>query len=472
MARIVFITSGYTSILNANFELARRLQAAGHQIEYASSYDVGDVVSAQGLHFIKLPEPIVAQGYTYARLEKQNASPSANRWTRLRTKITQWLVKIPTVRQRRQEAMKVMGLLDIKEGLASLSADLFLIDIEFPEYVIAATALSIPVALLSTWISLRKRPGLPPLHHSAIPGEGPPLQLEWLWLRFRLSKWRQRQRQRLRTFGCDRVSVLGHYAREVGVTFWPEIDLYQWLIPFSYRTIPVLSLNAYEFDFPHQPHPTFHYVGPSIALTRQDSITESDRAVRQHLEKLIDQHRNDSAARALIYCAFGTFSGSYNLEFLQNIINAIASEPQWTLILSLGGNLDPQTLGHLPANVRVFPRVPQLFVLENADCAIVHAGINTINECIYFGVPMLVYSVEVTDQNGNAARVAYHSLGIRGDRHRDDAMVIQHHLHELLTSDSIQTNVKQMQTIFHEYAQEDKAVQTIEALMASASHES
>lgn len=471
MARIAFLTSAYTSILNANVELARLLQAAGHHITYASPYDVDRVVTANRLAFQKLSHPIEARGYAYAGLEQHvqsSAHPSSN-LVRMQRKLTGWLAKLPTARQRQQAAIQTLGLPHIRQELAELSADLLLIDIELAESIIAARSLAIPIALTSTWISVWKQPGLPPLHDVTLPGEGwqgDRLGLEWRWWRFRWEQWSQRQYHRLRTAGCDRVSILERYAKDVGVTFWDDIDLYQWLLPCSYRSIPILSLNAYEFDFPHDPPPHAHYLGPSIGLNREDRVMESDRAVRQQLEDIIASHQSNPESQALLYCVFGTFSGSYDLTFLQQIIRAIADNPQWTLILSLGGRCDPKTLGDLPVNVRVFSRVPQLFVLERADAAIVHAGIATIAECIHFGVPMLVYSVEVTDQNGNAARVAYHGLGIRGDRHRDDAAAIQHHLHELLASAAIRDRIRRMQQHFERYTLERTAVKTVESLLS------
>ncbi|MEO1133465.1 MAG: nucleotide disphospho-sugar-binding domain-containing protein [Cyanobacteria bacterium J06639_1] len=472
MARISFLTSAYTSILNANSELARRLQAAGHDIVYASPYPIERAIADRGLAFQQLSTPIAARGYAYGQLEQPAditaSSKGSGRLGRVPRKLVGWLAKFTTVRQRRQAAIQSLGLAQIRDELAALSADLLLIDIELAEHVIAARSLGIPVALTSTWISVWKRPGLPPLHDTTLPESshrGHQLQLEWRWWTFRWQQWSQRQRQRLRAVGCDRVSILETYAKAVGVSFWTDIDLYQWLLPFSYRTLPILSLNAFEFDFPHDPPPQAYYLGPMVGLDREATLTESDRATRQSLERIIANHRTNPESQALLYCAFGTFSGSYDSALLKRIIEAIARNPQWTLILSLGGRGDPQRLGQLPANAHAFDRVPQLFVLEQVDAAIVHAGIATISECIHFGVPMLAYSVEVTDQNGNAARVAGGGFGIRGDRDGDDAATIQRHLQTLLASPSIRENLHHMQAHFRRYTSENTAVKTVESLL-------
>ena len=134
-------------------------------------------------------------------------------------------------------------------------------------------------------------------------------------------------------------------------------------------------------------------------------------------------------------------------------------------MLGLGGQLAPKQLGELPSNVYAFRWVPQLSVLEHADCAIATAGINSLNECIYFGVPVLVYSLGHADQNGNAARVAYHGLGMVGDRDRDSAGVIRDRIQTLLTNSTYRQQVNRMRDCFHRYTREHRIVQVVEALL-------
>ena len=60
---------------------------------------------------------------------------------------------------------------------------------------------------------------------------------------------------------------------------------------------------------------------------------------------------------------------------------------------------------------------PQLKLLRLARLAIVHGGFNTVKECVYFGVPMVVVPW-TNDQPGNAARVVFHGLGVQLDKDR------------------------------------------------------
>jgi zeaxanthin glucosyltransferase len=96
------------------------------------------------------------------------------------------------------------------------------------------------------------------------------------------------------------------------------------------------------------------------------------------------------------------------------MVRVFAQKPEWHLLLSLGRHLRVEELGTLPPNVHATASVPQLAVLERARVMVTHGGLGSVKECIQFGVPMLVIPLAI-DQPGNAARVAYHGLGLHGD---------------------------------------------------------
>ncbi len=65
-------------------------------------------------------------------------------------------------------------------------------------------------------------------------------------------------------------------------------------------------------------------------------------------------------------------------------------------------------------------------LLSRADLFITHSGLNSIKESIFYAVPMLVFPIEFkTDHPGNAARIVYHVLGLRGDARKDSAPEIK-----------------------------------------------
>ncbi len=448
MAHIVCLTGGLTGMLNASLALVQQLQQVGHQVTYASPANVREAVTAQGVPFVQLDRWVI-----------QSGDPPMNRWQKLRS-----------LRQRQQRAVEALGVQNLGAALQQLAPDLVLIDIEMHPHIMTAVQQSLPVALLCTFLSIWKRPDLPPIHTDIVPGEGWRGQrwgIEWAWLRYSWRKWQEFQRERWRRMGIDRLSILRCYAHQIGYSWRDRWGYDQWLVPAPHGQLPILCCNALELDFPHEPHPLMHYVGPMVLEDRPESRVES--ATDTALEKLFAARK--MGGRSLIYCACSTFVKA-NRRFLKQIVAAVSQWDQWDLVLGLGGQLDPSDLDDLPANVHAFGWVPQLEVLKHADCAINNGGINSINECIYFGVPMLVYSLQRFDQNGNAARIAYHGLGIAGDGMNDDDEKIREYLHALLTDSSYQMNVHQMRDRFHHYSREKSAAQTVATLLSASPKQS
>ena len=195
-----------------------------------------------------------------------------------------------------------------------------------------------------------------------------------------------------------------------------------WLFPVACalppRFTPDYLFQCVGTGFPPQPPiPSMHYVGPMVYENRRELKAEPN--TEKTLERLFTVGHLEG--RSLIYCGCSTFIKG-NREFLQQLVAAVSNHPQWDLVLALGGQFNLDQLGTLPANIHAFNWVSQLQVLKHADCAINNGGINSINECIHFGVPMLVYSLNRFDQNGNAARIDYHHLGMIGDIVKDKAL--------------------------------------------------
>jgi hypothetical protein len=135
--------------------------------------------------------------------------------------------------------------------------DLILINGEMHAHIITASAAGARVALLNSFVSIWRHPGVPPPHTLARPGagwSGTRTGAALLWQVLRLRKMCRRWSERVRRIGCDRVSVYRDLARSVGFSFERDTDARQWLMPFTYRHLPVLSLHAQEFEFAHQ-HP-------------------------------------------------------------------------------------------------------------------------------------------------------------------------------------------------------------------------
>lgn len=445
-ARILIVTAGLSGLLYSSVELALRLADTGHEITYLGPEKARDIVEHHGLRFSEL-KPSRYEEF----LERDAESSRIDR-----------LLRLP---RRRAEAVESLELSAFVETVRQLHPDLLLIDGEMHEQIIAASGIGVPIALLNTFLSLWRRPGLPPAHYQVQPGRGwrgSRLGIRVLWLAASFRKRRKALVQWLRRVGCDRLSVLRHLARETGFDLERETDSTQWLIPFTYRRLPTLSLHALEFEFPHQPPKQTHYVGPLILEKRGDrSMTPSEWA---RLDRLLDRFSDNGDDSRLIYAGFGSVF-STDLDLVERLIASIAERPDWELLISLTERVGPADLGALPKQVHPFSWVPQVDVLRVADVAVTHGGINTLDECVMCGVPALVYCGGETDMAGSTARVAFHGIGIVGDRDHDGTAEICRHLDRLMHEPSFASNITRLREQYEAYQHNRIAEQTIESLL-------
>lgn len=93
----------------------------------------------------------------------------------------------------------------------------------------------------------------------------------------------------------------------------------------------------------------------------------------------------------LIYISLGTLLNT-STSFFQKCIQAFKDKPV-TVIISIGTIVKEEKLGLIPDNIFIYPFVPQLEILKHASVFITHGGMNSVNESIYYGVPMLVIPV-------------------------------------------------------------------------------
>lgn len=112
--------------------------------------------------------------------------------------------------------------------------------------------------------------------------------------------------------------------------------------------------------------------------------------------------------RKLIYSSMGTVNNDMG-SFYRDCIRALGKTDH-QVILSVGDLVDLKALGDLPDNVRVYPSVDQIAILQKADVFLTHCGMNSVSEALYFGVPLLM-APKTSEQKGVAARVAQLGAG-------------------------------------------------------------
>jgi UDP:flavonoid glycosyltransferase YjiC (YdhE family) len=450
MARILCATNGLPGLLFATLELARRLKADGHGVLYASVPEVRPIVERQGLEFVELASNAYADW-----LRRDEEQPV---WRRLLTRP-----------ERLARAADATGAGAFVEALRAHAPDLLLVDGELHEHVVAAWTAGFRMALVNTFVSIWRQPGVAPPHRLARPGsgwKGTPAMASLFWLELRLKKRRRAWWHRLTRAGCDRLAVLGELARRSGCDLARETTTAEWPIPFTYRRLPVLSLHASEFEFDPQVPRHVQFVGPMVPTSRDEGRCSDEDRTR--LAQIVGR-RTRGAGRPLVYAAFGSFL-STDVGFLRRLVEGVAGRGDRDLVLSLGGRLDPAVLGPLPPGAHAFSWVPQLEALRYADAAIHHGGINTVDECIVHGVPMLVYCGFETDMPGTTARLVHHGLGLAGDRARDTPARIAARIDRVLTDASLGDAIARFRATYARYVSDRVAERAVASLLSAVPH--
>ena len=187
--------------------------------------------------------------------------------------------------------------------------------------------------------------------------------------------------------------------RQLVRRFGPEVFPHPQIFPCISQTNLVYTSRAFqpETDFIDD---SFHFVGPSI-----NTETRETADFPWHLLQ---------NGRPAVYISLGTVYHD-KMDFYQMAFATLADH-RAQFVLSAGRTTDIAALGPVPDNFIVRNFVPQLELLPRVNAFITHGGMNSINEGLYFGVPLVVVPQQM-EQTLNARQTARHGAAIvLGDR--------------------------------------------------------
>lgn len=117
-----------------------------------------------------------------------------------------------------------------------------------------------------------------------------------------------------------------------------------------------------------------------------------------------------SPERPKVYMTLGTIFNQESGDLFGRVLTGLAALPV-EVVATVGHQIHPSELGHLPPNVRVESFVPLVDVLTDTDVVVSHGGSGTVMAALAFGIPQVALPLGA-DQPLNADRCVALGVGI------------------------------------------------------------
>lgn len=165
--------------------------------------------------------------------------------------------------------------------------------------------------------------------------------------------------------------------------------------------------------------------------------------------------------RPLIYISLGTLF-NHDEEFFKMAVKALVNTP-YNVLISTGNAHILQNV-KLPENIRAVEFVDQIEVLQKAALFVTHAGMNSINESLYYKVPMVLLPI-AQEQLLNALRIEEVGCGKRLQRQGLSAAQLRETVEDVMEADDYRKNVNRISKTLHEAGGIKKAAAKIEKMV-------
>ena len=422
---VLFCMHQETGHLNPTFKLARTLARRGHDVSYFAIADLAPQIEAQGFKAVPWFPDLFPKGF--------HKSEGAVRLFARRRRMTE---------RYHQIAERLLGNDQVSAEIAN--ADLFIVDVNEPLAAMAARQFGVRTVLINTSLPQTRDGDVPLSREQSLPQDN---SVPGEWRKF-FAKRRLLARLASTAGVCPPYELTNRMASWFGYRT-AELDDCTIYMP-QVTDLPELVLCPQAFDFPRPALPSRHYI-ESIDLERKESSFA--------WEKL-------QPGKPLVYCSFG--SQCYRpldvVQFFKRLIQVFARNPQIQLVLSVGQYVSTGDVSPWPPNVMVVEKAPQIGLLQRAAAMITHGGLGSIKECLMHSVPMLVFPLDI-DQPGNAARVAYHGVGLVGDVRDTSVAQLEAMVHAIVNDKSFAKQATRMTDRFKAVEQFRHGADVVEAML-------
>lgn len=318
---------------------------------------------------------------------------------------------------------------ELRSLLYLFMPDIVYIDAFMTVFYPVVKEIGIRCAVVQTTLPTQKSNAVPPLNSGVIPNcrwsSGQKIRL--LWQKRLFYNWSSNLILRLYSvnrFHIDLMKRLKGYSKS-------DYNFQTLMVP-TIISIPEIVIATSAFDFcQYQKLNNQIFTGLNI----YQRVEKKD----PRLLRFISSAREHSGE--IIYCSFGTIipeQSRHVSTFFTKLFN-IAKYANWFLIIKSSEIKNCELI----KNVYAADELPQLFILQQSTIMISHGGLNSINECIFHEVPMLIYPIDNnSDRPGNAARVAFHRIGLRGELSHETKKGLRAKIDRLLGDNDFRTNIR------------------------------
>ena len=396
--RIGFLSLPVPGHLNPMTALARKLQSRGHDVVFLSLADVAPFVEAAGLPFVPVSEaayPAGSAGKLVRRLSELSGEEA------LRFTVNAMM-----------KGYTASLFESLPDTLSKAGVDGLVLDQYQPYVELIPMYLRMPFVHVSNAL------------HVDYTGRTPICFVDWPF-----------------ETGVDALARNAEAIRRTRILLEPvtaEAQAYAKKVELSvdwnnpHATLSPLAWVTQcprEFDFgPTPDFPQFHYAGPF-----HDGCGRID----------FDFPWHQLTGEPIVYASMGTLQNGL-IDIFRSITQAAVGLPGLQFVLAVGGQLDPNELGGVSANVLVVNHAPQIEILKRSSLCITHAGLNTVLESLSSGVPMLALPL-TNDQPGVAARIANKNVGVAMSPDQASRGNFVATIKRVLGDSSIRSNVQRMQ---------------------------
>jgi len=171
-------------------------------------------------------------------------------------------------------------------------------------------------------------------------------------------------------------------------------------------------------------------------------------------------------------CGFGKqlilvsgLSDGQDVAHFRMVVDALM-ESDYHVILSIGRQIEPNSLGEIPSNFEINIGAHHLEMLPYTALMICQGGVGTILEAIYHGVPLICIPPDTEDAD-NSYRVAELGLGKYLRKEELTADLIRDCVTEVLSDGELLDRVKRMQEVFKKSGGARAAVDSIDEFLGS-----